>query len=128
MRKYKGLYTYDPSSSHCLAIIVNGKVNESDVTKALNEYNKNNHALLNLSVETTSSKDFSQIFVIGDMPSAEIGMSYLTQIVKSVEVKNAFGSTPYRNIVISKDNLKALKESGNINVYMELYKRLYLKR
>ncbi|MBR3520463.1 MAG: tetratricopeptide repeat protein [Paludibacteraceae bacterium] len=128
LRKYKGLYTYDPSSSHCLAIIVNGKVNESDVTKALNEYNKNNHALLNLSVETTSSKDFSQIFVIGDMPSAEIGMSYLTQIVKSVEVKNAFGSTPYRNIVISKDNLKALKESGNINVYMELYKRLYLKR
>lgn len=129
LRKYKGLYTYDPSSSHCLVIIVNqGKANEGDVTKALNEYNKNSHALLNLSVETTSSKDFPQMFVVGDMPSAEIGMSYLTQIVKSAEVKNAFGSTPYRNIVISKDNLQVLKDSGNINVYMELYKRLYLKR
>ena len=98
------------------------------MTKALNEYNKSAHALLNLSVEVTSSKDFPQMFVIGDMPTAELGMSYLTQFVKSAEVKNAFGNTPYRNIVISKDNLGVLKESGNINVYMELYKRLYLKR
>ncbi len=129
LRKYKGLYTYDPASSHCLVIIVNqGKANESEVTKALNEYNKSAHALLNLSVEVTSSKDFPQMFVIGDMPTAELGMSYLTQFVKSAEVKNAFGNTPYRNIVISKDNLEVLKESGNINVYMELYKRLYLKR
>lgn len=129
LRKYKGLYTYDPASSHCLVIIVNqGKANESEVTKALNEYNKSAHALLNLSVEVTSSKDFPQMFVIGDMPTAELGMSYLTQFVKSAEVKNAFGNTPYRNIVISKDNLGVLKESGNINVYMELYKRLYLKR
>ena len=129
LRKYKGLYTYDPASSHCLVIIVNqGKANEAEVIKALNEYNKNNQALLNLHVETTSSKAFPQMFVIGDMPSSEIGMSYLTQFVKSAEVKNAFGNTPYRNIVISKDNLQVLKESGNINVYMELYKRLYLKR
>lgn len=129
LKKYKGLYTYDPTSPHYFVIIVNqGKANESDVLKALNEYNKTNQALLNLKAEVTSSKDFPQMFVIGELPSAEVGISYLTQIVKSVPVKTSFGSTPYRNIVISKDNLKALMESGNINVYMELYKRLYLKR
>ena len=129
LRKYKGLYTYDPNSPHYLVILVNqGKADEAVVTKALNEYNKNNQALLNLKVDVATSKDFPQIFQIGEMPSSEIGMSYLTQFVKSAEVKNAFGGTPYRNIVISKDNLQVLKESGNINVYMELYKRLYLKR
>jgi hypothetical protein len=48
--------------------------------------------------------------------------------VKSLDVKQSFGSNPYRTIVISKDNLDVLKSSGNIAVYMELYKRLYLKR
>lgn len=129
LKKYKGLYTYDPSSPHYFVIIVNqGKANETDVVNALNEYNKTNQALLNLKTEVSSSKDFPQMFVIGELPSAEVGISYLTQIVKSTPVKASFGNTPYRNIVISKDNFKVLKESGNINVYMELYKRLYLKR
>lgn len=129
LRKYKGLYTYDPTAPHYLVILINqGKADEGTVTKALDEYNKNNHALLNLKVEVTSTQAFPQIFQIGEMPTSEIGMSYLTQFVKSAEVKNAIGATPYRNIVISKDNLQVLKESGNINIYMELYKRLYLKR
>ena len=68
------------------------------------------------------------MFVVGTMASADLSISYLKQVVKSTEIKNAFGNVPYRNIIISKDNLEVLKTTGNINVYMELYKRLYLNR
>ncbi len=128
LRKYKGLYTYDPTAPHYYIVLMQGKADEAVVLNALSEYNKNSHALLNLKANATSAQAFPQIFEVGELPSAELGMSYLTQVVKSSAVKSSFGTIPYRNIIISKDNLQVLKESGNINVYMELYKRLYLKR
>lgn len=128
LKKYKGLYTYDPTAPHYFVVLMQGKVDEAKVIGALNEYNQSAHALLNLKSNATSAKKFPQIFEVGEIPSAELGVSYLTQVVKSASVKQSFGNTPYRNIIISKDNLQVLKESGNIDVYMELYKRLYLKR
>ena len=129
LKKYKGLYTYDPSAPHYFVMIVTvGKVESEEVMSAINKYNSTNHALLNLNVVENSTKDFSQMFVVGTLPSADLGLFYLKQVVKNAQIKNAFGNIPYRNIVISKDNLEVLKTTGNINVYMELYKRLYLNR
>ena len=68
------------------------------------------------------------MFIVGELPSAEVAISYMMQEVKSLDVKQAFDNKPYRTIVISKENLDVLKSSGNIAIYMELYKRLYLKR
>lgn len=128
LKKYKGLYTYDPTAPHYFVVLVQNKMDEAPIISALDNYNKNNQALLNLKTNSATAKSFPLIFEVGEFPSAEVGMSYLTQIVKNADVKKSFGTVPYRNIVISKDNLQVLKESGNINVYMELYKRLYLKR
>ena len=129
LKKYKGLYTYDPSAPHYFVMMVtSGSVDGEGVMSAINKYNSTNHALLNLNVVENSTKDFPQMFVVGTMASADLSISYLKQVVKSTEIKNAFGNVPYRNIIISKDNLEVLKTTGNINVYMELYKRLYLNR
>lgn len=129
LKKYKGLYTYDPTAPHYYVVLINqGKADETAVLAALNEYNQKSQSLLNLKSNVTTSKAFPQIFEVGELPSSELGMSYLTQVVKNANIKQSFGSVPYRNIIISKENLQVLKESGNINVYMELYKRLYLKR
>lgn len=129
LKKYKGLYTYDPEAPHYLVnIVTNGGADEAKVVQALNTYNQKAHALLNLKVQTSSTNAFKQLFIVGEMPSADVALSYMRQEVKSLDVKQSFGSNPYRTIVISKDNLEVLKSSGNIAVYMELYKRLYLKR
>ena len=66
--------------------------------------------------------------VVGSLPSADVAKSYLMQFVKNAEIKNALKGVSYRNIVISDDNLKVLQETGNINVYMELLKKVYLGR
>ena len=129
LKKYKGLYTYDPSAPHYFVMMVtSGSVDSESVLSAINKYNSTNHALLNLSVVENSTKDFPQMFVVGTLASADLSISYLKQVVKNMEIKKAFGNVPYRNIIISKDNLEVLKTTGNINVYMELYKRLYLNR
>ena len=129
LKKYKGLYTYDSDAPHFLVnIVTNGGADEAKVVQALNTYNEKAHTLLNLKVQTSSTNAFKQMFIVGEMPSADVALSYMRQVVKSLDVKQSFGSNPYRTIVISKDNLDVLKSSGNIAVYMELYKRLYLKR
>lgn len=129
LKKYKGLYTYDPSAPHLFVILVpSGKTESTKVMSELNKYNSTNHALLNLNVVESTSKDFQQIFIVGNFANSQLGLSYMMQLVKNSEVKSAFGSVPYRNIVISRDNFDVLKSSGNLTVYMELYKRLYLNR
>ncbi len=129
LKKYKGLYTYDPKAPHLFVVLVpNGKSDEDKVREELNKYNSTNHALLNLNVIATSTKDFQQVYSVGTFPNAQLGISYLKQVVKSSEVRDAFGRAAHRNIVISKDNFETLKTSGNISVYMELYRKLYLNR
>ena len=129
LKKYKGLYTYDASAPHCYVILVpKGDVDGDLMKNTLNKYNATNHPLLNLNVVELTTKDFEHVYVVSSFASADLGLSYMRQIVKFKDIKTVLGTLPYRNIVISKDNLEVLKSSGNINVYMELYKRLYLNR
>lgn len=128
-KKYKGLYTYDASAEHVFAILVpSGNADAEKVLNELNKYNSTNHALLNLKVIENGNDKFPQIFVVGPFSGAQLSLSYMKQLVKSAEVKSSFGSVPYRNIVISKENYEVLRNTGNLTVYMELYKRLYLGR
>jgi hypothetical protein len=129
LKKYKGLYTYDPEAVHFLVkLVVNGGADEAKVIRVLDTYNAKSHPLLNLKTKAEATKAFKQMFIVGELPSAEVAISYMMQEVKSLDVKQAFDNKPYRTIVISKENLDVLKSSGNIAIYMELYKRLYLKR
>ncbi|MDR1730246.1 MAG: tetratricopeptide repeat protein [Prevotellaceae bacterium] len=128
LKKYKGLYTYDEDAPHYFVIILpKGGADFEAVKAALDKYNSASQALLNLNVMQESGKGFSQMIVTGTIPGAAIARSYIQQVVKDEGIKNTLRGTDYRNIVISQDNLKTLKESGNFAVYMELFKHFYLK-
>ncbi|HOU68631.1 MAG TPA: tetratricopeptide repeat protein [Paludibacteraceae bacterium] len=129
LKKYKGLYTYDEEAPHYFVIlVVKGSADANAVKTTIDSYNAASQSLLNLNTQVESAKAFPQMFVVGSIPSAALANSYLMQVVKSADIKTALKGVEYRNIVISKDNLDVLKESGNITVYMELFKRLYLGR
>ena len=70
----------------------------------------------------------SQIITVGVLPNASVAKSYILQIAKDQNLRDALKGAGYRNIVISEDNLEALKQSGNITVYMELFRKIYLGR
>lgn len=129
LKKYKGLYTYDVDADHKFVIIVTK--DGADVTnliEAINKFNSEKQPLLNLKVSKTAGKGFNQMIEVGILPGAKTAKSYLLQLAKDDSLRDALDKVPHRRIVISEDNLETLKTSGNINVYMELFRRLYLGR
>lgn len=129
LKKYKGLYTYDVDADHKFVIIVTKEgADVTNLIEAINKFNSEKQPLLNLKVSKTSGKGISQMLEIGILPGAKTAKSYLLQLAKDDGLRDALDKVPHRRIVISEDNLEALKSSGNINVYMELFRRLYLGR
>ncbi|MCQ2193443.1 MAG: tetratricopeptide repeat protein [Paludibacteraceae bacterium] len=128
LKKYKGLYTYDDEAPHYYVILAANSSKDDEVLEAVNAYNSSVNPLLNLKVNMEASSTFPRIYEVGVIPDATTAKKYILQVVKSNEIKTALSGVQYRNIVISKDNLEVLKQTGNINVYMELFKRIYLGR
>lgn len=128
LKKYKGLYTYDDEAPHYYVILASSSAKDDDVQSAVEKYNAATNPLLNLSVAFDATSDFPRIYEVGVIPNATTAKMYIHQVVKSAEIKSALNGVQYRNIVISKENLEVLKQTGNIKVYMELFKRLYLGR
>lgn len=129
LKKYKGLYTYDIEADHKFVILVSkNDVDIQDLMNALNKYNTEKQPLLNLRTSLTSGTGFEKIIEVGLLPNAKIAKSYLLQLTKDDTLREALNKVPHKRIVISEDNLSTLKTSGNLNVYMELFRRLYLGR
>jgi tetratricopeptide (TPR) repeat protein len=128
LQKYKGLYTYDEGAPHYFVVVLpNGGANFGKVRDAIEKYNTTSQSLLNLRVTPESGRALPQMFVVGAIPDAQVAYSYLLQAVKDEGIKESLQGVDYRNIVISKDNLNTLKQSGNLTVYMEFLKQFYLK-
>jgi len=128
LKKYKGLYTYDEDAPHCFVVVLpSGGANFGVVRDAIEKYNSTSQSLLNLRVTPQSGRGLPQMFVVEVIPNAQIAQSYLLQVVKDEGIKESLQGIDYRNIVISQENLNTLKQSGNLTVYMELFKHFYLK-
>lgn len=129
LKKYKGLYTYDVNAPHYFAILLpKGGADFNKLKGLIDSYNNSSQALLNLSVSSDSGKNVSQIILVGVLPNAQTATSYLRQLTKNQEIRNALKGLEYKNVVISYDNYKTLKENGSGNIYMEFFNRGYLKR
>lgn len=127
LKKYKNLYTFDRNAKHYFAILVaKGVVKSEDIIKVLNDFNADTAPLLNLKVEKTDGKNLPLIITVGKMADSKIALDYLKQMARNTQIKNLLGDAVYKNVIITDDNLNALKTSGNVSVYMELFKRGYL--
>ena len=129
LRKYKGLYTYDTEADHEFVILITKDgVDIKPLIAALEEFNKDKQPLLNLKVSQTQGNGFNQVIEVGILPDAKIAKSYLLQLAKDDKLREILDEVPHRRIVISTENVETLKRTGNIDVYMELFRRLYLGR
>ncbi len=128
LKKYKNLYTFDRSAEHYYAILISrGAVNSDKLIQILANANEEWPGG-SLKVEKSSGKNFPTIITVGMFENSSIAMDYLKGIVKSEALKKSLQNITYNNVVITKDNLDALRQSGNLTVYMELFKKGYLGR
>ncbi len=128
LKKYKNLYTFDRSAEHYFALLISrGAVDSEKLMQVLNNANEDWPGG-ELKVEKTDGKNFPVIVTVGMFENSSIAMDYLKGIVKSDALKQRLQNITYNSVIITKDNLDALRQSGNLNVYMELFKRGYLGR
>ncbi len=127
VKKYKNLYTFDRNMKHYFAILVaKGVVKSEGVMKLLNDFNADSAPLLNLKVAKTEGKNLPLIITVGMMADSKMALDYLKQIVRNAQIKNLLGDAVYKHVIITEENLEALKTSGNVSAYMELFKKGYL--
>lgn len=127
VRKYKNLYTFDRNAQHYFAILVaKGVVKAESIIKLLSDFNSDSAPLLNLKVEKTEGKNLPLIVTVGKMADSKMALDYWKQIARNNQVKNLLGDAVYRLTIITDENLEALKTSGNVSAYMELFNRGYL--
>ena len=129
LKKYKGLYTYDVDADHKFVILITKEGMElTKLESAIEKFNNEKMTLLNLKISQTQGNGFPKIVEVGNLPGAKMAKSYLLQLAKDDNVREALNNVPHRRIVISNDNLDVLKKTGKIDIYMELFRRLYLGR
>ncbi len=128
LKKYKNLYTFDRSAEHYFALLISrGAVDVDALMKTLDNANEDWPGGT-LKVEKTDGKNFPAIVTVGMFENSSIAMDYLKGIVKADALKQRLQNVTYNSVIITKDNLDALRSSGNMSVYMELFKRGYLGR
>ena len=128
LKKYKNLYTFDRSAEHYFALLITrGTVDSDKLMQVLVDANEDWPGGV-LKVEKTDGKNFPLIVTVGMFENSTVAMDYLKGIVKSSALKQRLQNISYNSVIITKDNLDALRKSGNLNVYMELFKKGYLGR
>lgn len=128
LKKYKNLYTFDRSAEHYFALLITrGSVDSQKLMKILVDANEDWPGG-ELKVEKTDGKNFPLIVTVGLFENSTVAMDYLKGILKSSALKQSLQNISYNSVIITKDNLDALRKSGNLNVYMELFKKGYLGR
>lgn len=128
LKKYKNLYTFDRSAEHYFALLISrGAVDAEKIMNVIAEANEEWPGGA-LKIEKTDGKNFPVIITVGMFENSSIAMDYLKGIIRSESLKNNLQNITYNNVIVTKDNLDALRNSGNMSVYMELFKRGYLGR
>lgn len=128
LKKYKNLYTFDRSAEHYFALLITrGSVDSEKLMQVLADANEDWPGGV-LKVEKTNGKNFPLIVTVGLFENSTVAMDYLKGILKSSALKQKLQNISYNSVIITKDNLDALRQSGNLNVYMELFKKGYLGR
>jgi hypothetical protein len=124
---FKGLYGYKADEPHFIAIyVVSGTIDFNKTKAALDTYNSQNYALMNLKV-SLETVDKLQVIIIGSLSNAQVAKSYLLRMVKEKSLFEGLKGSTYRNLLGSQKNLNTLIQKNALSDYFDFMKEYYLK-
>lgn len=125
---FKNLYAYSPNALHYVAFYIprGGRFDFNTIKKALDDYNANNYAAMNLKV---TMEDFGKesIIFVSMFSDANIAKSYFLRLLKEPAIIQATSGMNKRNLIITRDNLNTMLQNDGLNVYFEFMREYYLK-
>jgi tetratricopeptide (TPR) repeat protein len=124
---FKNLFGYRANEPHYVAIyIVSGTIDFEKTKAALDAYNAQNYAVMNLKV-SLEKVDKQQIIIIGSLTDANVAKSYLLRMVKERALFEGLKGSNYRNLIGSQQNLNVMMQQNAMNTYFEFMQEYYLK-
>lgn len=109
-------------------IVPKDEINPDLLLKAINEFNNQKYKSASFVSSYTMLDDFRLIFKVEGLINAEQGIEYLRTIASEQKVYGILQEANFRNFVITPTNESIFKQSKNILIYMDFYKKFYLKQ
>ncbi len=118
-----GLFKYDENRAHYFALVYSTEnVNTKQLLSGIKRYNTRS-----LKIEVRSLDDKREILLVTNMRNKKQAMMYFRAIVTNRNLFAPIEKVGYRNFIISDENLDVFMKNSDTAVYLEFFKKYYLK-
>ena len=119
----EGIYTYKEETPHYFALVYStDNVNKKLLLNGIKKYNTKS-----LKVEVRTLDENREILLVTNMRNKKQAMMYFRAIVTNRVLFEPVEKVNYRNFVISDENLEIFMKDGDPAVYLQFFKKWYLK-
>ena len=120
-------YSEDIEGAHRVVFVIpSSGVNKSYFINGIQNYNAQNHAGLNLTIEEQALDAARNLIIVKEMGDKTTARNYFSAITRTRSLFAPLGSGQYRNFLISNGNFEIFLKEKNITEYMDFYKAIYL--
>lgn len=122
------MYKINKETEHYFALILNStEMNVNAVKIRISDYNRNKHSVDNLNVSSLVFDGVWHMITVNKFRDAQIAMMYYRDILKSAYVFPDSKQDKVKPMVISLDNYPKLYHDKDVEKYLKLFEKAYLK-
>ena len=121
------IFETDIDTAQCFIIAIKGEgVPVRPVSSKFSDFNGSTFRLWGLQLQLKRAADY-QLVVVKGIPDFNEGMSYFRRAVTNRDLFEDLENISYRNFLITVENLDRLTENGEIDEYLNFFRRYYLQ-
>jgi hypothetical protein len=121
----EALYTADFESEHVFAYVTDRGIDVNQLIFNIINFNLDHFDGLNLRVDRVNVGTGQNLVTVRPFRDAALAMEYLQSAGSSEELLKDVPVVDFTTLVISSDNLNALREDGSLSRYMKFYQENY---
>ncbi|NQU86173.1 MAG: hypothetical protein HQ541_10475, partial [Mariniphaga sp.] len=123
----EGTFNTQIDTAQCFVIAIQGDgAPVRPVTSNFSDFNRSSFRIWNLQLQLKRAADY-QLVVVKGIPDFNEGMSYFRRAVTNRDLFSELENISYRNFLITDGNLARLTENGELDEYLDFFRRNYLQ-
>ncbi len=128
MQDAMNMYSVDLEQEHYFILIVNGAVmNVNAVKTRISDHNKNEHSVKGLNVSSLIFDGNDHMVTVNKFNNAQQAMVYYRNILTDIYVFPENKQEQFKAFIISLDNYPILYRDKDVDKYLKLFEKEYLK-
>jgi len=128
MEAAMSMYEIDKNQEHYFIVIVDGsQVNVNAIKTRISDHNRKNHSVKGLNVSSLVLNGANQMITISKFRDAHEAMVYYRNIINDIYVFPENKKDSFTSFVISIDNYPKFYQDKDVDKYLKLFDKEYLK-